>query len=227
MLKKGCVYLMGGVLLLAVMGGCGDNVSKAKGKKWEGSKITLETIFSKSFDSATWEAATNVTGAKVVETKFGMEEGLKNQVVVKGKISQALHEFALDKFTKGSKVAGFTEALRYAVKLNKDGKLANQPDANFDLKAFPVSETGEVDSDKAESFLLDPANNDKAQALLTFFKKKYWEPGTDVMLVLSLVARGAVIKIPVAKNDFWDNDVKFAGNNTTIMNILFEFAQSK
>jgi len=216
---------MGGVLLLAVMGGCGDNVSKAKGKKWEGSKVTLETIFTKSFEGVTWTATSNVTGEEQSKTAFGMQEGLKNQVVVKGKISQALHDYALDQYTRGSKVSGFAEAIRYAVKLNKDGKLAQEPDAKFDLKAFPVGENGEVDSDKAESFLIDTANKDKVDALLTFFKKKYWAPGSDVMFVLSLVARGSVIKIPVAKNDFWDNDIKFSGNNTTIMNILFEFAQ--
>lgn len=160
-------------------------------------------------------------------TAFGMQEGLKNQVVVKGKMSQAIHDYMVDQLNKTSQVAAFTEALRFAGNLNKNGKLAQYPDAKFDFKAYPIGDNGQVDTDRSESFLFSPDNKDKVDALMTWFKKRYWEPGTDVMIVLSLVARGQVIKIPYAKNSFWDNDIKYANNTTTVMNAIFEYVQNK
>lgn len=226
MIKKGCVLILGGLLVLSFISGCGDNVSRAKEKKWEGSKITLETIFTSAFDNLTWTAGQNVLNEELPPTAFGMQEGLKNQVVVKGKMSQSIHDYMLDQLNKTSQVAAFTEALRFAVKLNKDGKLAQDPEVKFDLKAYPVGDNGEVDVDRSESFLYAEINKDKVDALMAWFKKRYWEPGTDVMIVLSLVARGQVIKISYTKNSFWDNDVKYSNNTTTIMNAIFVFTQN-
>ncbi|MDP2982102.1 MAG: hypothetical protein Q8O92_02085 [Candidatus Latescibacter sp.] len=214
------------MLVLSFINGCGDNVSRSKGKKWEGTKITLETVFTTAFDNLTWTPGQNVMNEVLSPTAFGMQEGLKNQVVVKGKMSQAIHDYMVDQLNKTSQVAAFTEALRFAVKLNKDGKLAQDPLAKFDLKAYPVSDNGEVDVDKAESFLYSEDNKDKVDALLTWFKKRYWEPGTDVMIVLSLVARGQVIKISYAKNSFWDNDVKYTNHTEIIMNAIFQYVQN-
>jgi hypothetical protein len=226
MFKKGLVLILGGLLVVSFITGCSDNVSRAKGKKWEGTKITLESIFTTAFDNITWEAASNVTGEELPKTAFGMQEGLKNQVVVKGKMSLAIHTYMVEQLSKTSKLAVFTEALRFAVKLNKEGKLAQDPLVKFDLKAYPITEKGEVDSDHAESFLFSPENGDKVKMLTDWFSQKFWEPGTDVMIVLSLVARGQVIKIPIAKNSFWDNDVKYSNKTDVIMNAIFDFAQN-
>jgi hypothetical protein len=226
MLKKGLVSFLSGLIVLSFLSGCGDNVSVAKGKKWEGSKIKLDTIISLAFDDVTWSAGENVLNAETQKTTFGMQEGLKNQVMIKGRISQKLHDYMDAKFEKGSKIAGFAEALRYVSKLNKDGKLAQDPNAKFDIKLYPFGENGEVDVDKAEIFMKTPENKDKVDALIAYFEKKYWEPGTDVEIVLSLVARGKVINVVAAKNVFWDNDTKYTNNFTTIMNEIFDYAQN-
>jgi hypothetical protein len=226
MLKKGCVLLLGGLLVMSFSTGCGNNISIAKGKKWESSKINLETIMTLAFDNVTWAEGQNVLKEKVSDTAFGMDESLKNQVVVKGKISQKLHDYMLDRMKKGNKLSPFAEALRYIAKLNKDGKLAQGPDAKFDIKQYPYNEKGDVDVDKAESFLLSPENKDKVDALMTYFSKKFWETGTDVTIVFSLAARGKVVKVPAANGVFWDNDSKYTDHTSLVMNDIFEFAQN-
>lgn len=102
--------------------GCGSNVNKVKAGSWENSSITNEKAFAKAFENGVWADAKNEKGEKVVQFT--------------GKISQGLHDFAVEKLHKSDTRIVFVSACNYLAAIPAECPPASQRER---MRKSPVS----------------------------------------------------------------------------------------
>jgi hypothetical protein len=190
--------------------GCGSNVNKVKAVSWENSSVTNEKAFAKAFEGGVWSDAKNEKGEKVVQFT--------------GKISQGIHDFAVEKLHKSDMKFVFVAACNYLAAQYPDGKIPQTPDITFDTAKLPIK-NGTLVSPLVDGYLSNKNNTDSIAQFLGYYDKRYWEAGTDVIIQWGVYAGGKIIKVQKITNKFWDADPTFQGKTELIMKIIFGFSR--
>ncbi|MFA6471531.1 MAG: hypothetical protein WCU00_05755 [Candidatus Latescibacterota bacterium] len=215
MSSRNIVCILVASLLILMISGCGNNTDKVKnGKRNKTDKITYGEAFAKTFENGTW-------------TELQEKDNLGNTLVqFTGKISQGFHDYAVEKLTKSGNRSMFVNGCHYLAAEIKAGKTAEDSDITFDTTMFPIGKTGLVFTDRIEDYLSSKDNNEKITTLVDFYKKKYFEPGTEVTLKFSVIYKGKIIKIYDAASKNWEYDMMFSGTQgpDNVIRTVFDYA---
>ena len=189
--------------------GCGSNVNKVKAGSWENSSITNEKAFAKAFENGVWADAKNEKGEKVVQFT--------------GKISQGLHDFAVEKLHKSDTRIVFVSACNYLAAQYPDGKIPQTAELTFDTSKLPIK-NGTLVSALVDGYVSNKNNTDSIAQFIAYYDKLYWETGTDVTIQWGVYAGGKIIKVLNISNKYWDTDPIFQGKTDLIMKVIFGFS---
>lgn len=202
-------------LFILLITGCESNVDKVKKyKRIKVEKVNYGAVFTKAFDNGAW-------------TELKGKDNLGNTLVqFTGKISQGLHEYSVDKLAKAGDRIIFSNACHYLALEIQKGVIAQDTDITFDISKYPIGKTGLVFSDRMEDYLGSQDNKDKVNTLIDFYKKKYFETGTDVTIQFSVVYNGKIIKIYSAQNKNWEFDMIFNSNLDNVLKAIFDYAMN-
>jgi hypothetical protein len=209
------VFILITSFFILLIAGCESNVDKAKnGKRTKTEKITYGEVFAKAFDNGVW-------------TELKEKDNLGNTLIqFTGKISQGLHDYSVDKLNKAGDRINFSTACHYLAAEIQKGVVAQDPDITFDISKYPIGKTGLVFNDRMEDYIGSEDNKGKVAALVDFYKKKYFEDGSDVTIKLSVIYNGKIIKIYDAQNKNWEYDMIFNGKTgpDNVLKAIFDYA---
>ena len=202
-------FIAAAPVFVMLVAGCGSNVNKVKAGSWDNSSVTNEKAFTKAFEGGVWSDAKDEKGEKVVQFT--------------GKISQGLHDYAVDKLHKSDIKIVFVSACNYLAAQYPDGKVPESPEITFDTTKLPIK-NGTLVNALVDGYVANKNNADAITQFLSYYDKRYWETGTDVIIQWGVYAGGKIIKIQKITNKSWDADPIFNGKTELIMKIVFGFS---
>ncbi len=202
-------FLLIASALLFVGTGCESNVQKVQKGTWGSNTATYAEAFDRAFEDGVWNETEGEDGVKYVQYT--------------GKISRAMHDFAVKSLASTDQKILFQFACEYLASLNSDGRAASDPEVTFDIAKLPVR-GGDVSFERVGTFVSAPENRDLVNALNTFYLNRYWAAGTPVLLQWAVYSGGKVLKVVKTSNRHWDDDALFKGKPEAVMRLIFQYA---
>lgn len=203
------------VLFLAIIAiGCESDIDRVKAWHWANNETTtFRAAFETAFENGVW-----------TEIPAGKKEKV---VQFTGKISPGLHEFAVSKMNTLTERILISMSMNYLASLVKSGKVANDPALKIHIGDYPINKSGMIIYDFMEGFTELKDNRAKAETLISFYRSRYWESGTDVLFQWRIYARGKIIRTIKASNPHWDNDILFSGMPENILKVVFDYHKAQ
>jgi hypothetical protein len=214
MIRYSLFALLSACSLPLLLNGCGSNVDMVTGSFWERDKtITYGAAFSTAFENGTWS-----------EVQIDKKE---KGVQFTGRISPGLHYYALENLNKNDARIQFSSAFNYLATLIKKGKVSNDKEITFDIRNYPINKSGMIIYDIMEDYLSSKDNIEKRNTLISFYRKRYWEAGSNVLFLWQVYAHGKILRVVKVSNPHWDDDVLFSNKPDNILKMVFDYAKSK
>ncbi len=195
-------------VLTVFASGCWNNVDSVQQAHPAYSNVPYGPAFENSFTNCAWKT---IAG-----------EGNKKQVQFEGRISSELHAFALGKLNTASQVTLFNQACAYLGALIKIGKAAGDSLITFDIAGYPINPDGSVKTEQLGAFLDEPGNRKAVLALEEFYRKRFWEQDSPVVIVFNVsgIKEAKIVKV---SNHHWDVDPQCAGKPEDLIAMIYEF----
>jgi hypothetical protein len=181
-------------------------MQKVQSGSWGSFSATYQDVLGNAFENGRWSEVKDESGEKVVQFT--------------GKISPAIHDFAVEKLKTSDPKIVFQSACNYLATLNRDGRVQEEKAITFDVEKLPLR-GGIVIFERVGSFISAPENQAVVTSLNDFYLNRYWEAGSEVLIQWGVYAKA--IKIKKMTNRHWNDDPLYSGKPDSVMRVIYDY----